>query len=177
MIKEILFHTMKYDALRGSSYIDLPLKIKNKQCCINVKNVDNKCFQWAVLSALFPVKKDAGRVEKYIGNVSRLNFKDIDFPVTENQIPKFEKQNNVSINVFGLDEKENVYPRYISEKASQSTINLLFYKNHYVWIKNFNGLVGKQYNKHKNKKYFCYRCLHGCSDNENNPNQLSIRKT
>ncbi len=57
MIKEILFHTMKYDALRGSSYIDLPPKIKNKRCCINVKNVDSKCFQWAVLSALFPAEK------------------------------------------------------------------------------------------------------------------------
>ncbi len=117
MIKGILFHTMKYNVLRGSSYVDLPPKIKSKRCCINIKNVDNKCFQWAVLSALFPAEKHADRVEKYISHVSRLNFKDINFPVAENQIPKFEKQNNISINIFGLDEKEDVYPRYISEKA------------------------------------------------------------
>jgi hypothetical protein len=101
---------------------------------------------------MFPAEKNADRVDKYFSHVSKLNFNGIDFPVAENQIPKFERQNTVSINVFGLDEKENVYPRYISEKASQSTINLLFYKNHYVWIKNFNGLVSKQYSKQTNKK-------------------------
>ena len=33
-----------YTPLRGSSYIDIPEKIKNKQCCINVINNDNKFF-------------------------------------------------------------------------------------------------------------------------------------
>ena len=45
----------QYTPLRGSSYKDLPdlpKQIKNKQCCINIKNNDNKCFMWAVLSAL-----------------------------------------------------------------------------------------------------------------------------
>ena len=42
----------KYTRLRGSSYIDLPEPIKNKQCYLNVQNNGNKCFMWAVLSAL-----------------------------------------------------------------------------------------------------------------------------
>ena len=42
----------QYTPLRGSSYIDLSEKNKNKQCCMNVKNKDNKCFIWTILSAL-----------------------------------------------------------------------------------------------------------------------------
>ena len=49
------FNLSKYTPIRGSSYVDLPGPIKNKQCCINVQNNDNKCFEWAVLSALHPV--------------------------------------------------------------------------------------------------------------------------
>ena len=32
---------------------------------------------------------------------------------------------------------------------------------HYCWIKNFDRLVSKQYNKDNNKYYHCKRCLHG----------------
>jgi len=166
MIKAVLFHTAKYNVLRGNLYVDLPKKIKNKKCCINVKNNDNKCFQWSILSAMFPKEQNSDRVNKYFPHKNELNFDGINFPVAENHIPKFEKQNGISVNVFGLDERENVYPRYISENASQKTINLLFHRGHYCWIKNFNGLVGGQYSKNKNKKYFCYRCLHGFTSDD-----------
>jgi len=43
----------------GSSYIPTPRWIANEHAVVNVKNLhDNMCFMWAVLSALFPVKKD-----------------------------------------------------------------------------------------------------------------------
>ena len=45
----------KYDPLRGSSYVDLPDIIKNKKAIINVKNSDNKCFMWSILSAIHPI--------------------------------------------------------------------------------------------------------------------------
>ena len=44
----------------------------------------------------------------------------IDFPVSLQQIDKFEKQNPYSINVFGIDGKK-VYPLRIS-KTSQTII-------------------------------------------------------
>ena len=41
-------------------------KIKNKQCCIDVKNKDNKCFILSVLSALHhkDIKRNHDRVTK-----------------------------------------------------------------------------------------------------------------
>lgn len=32
----------------GSKYIDLPEKLENRRACINVKNVDDECFRYAV---------------------------------------------------------------------------------------------------------------------------------
>ena len=59
----------QYTPLRSSSYIDLPEKIKNKKICNNVKNNDNKCFMWSILSALHPIdKKHPDRV-KNINNM------------------------------------------------------------------------------------------------------------
>ena len=45
----------KLQPMKAASYIELPPFIKNKQACVNVENKDNKCFMWAILSALHPV--------------------------------------------------------------------------------------------------------------------------
>ena len=52
-------HVGRYKPMKGSSYVELPDALKNKYCIFNVKNEDNECFKWAVLSALYPAKKDA----------------------------------------------------------------------------------------------------------------------
>ena len=42
----------KSDLLNGEEYIDLTQAVKNKKAVINVKNKDNKCFEYPILSAL-----------------------------------------------------------------------------------------------------------------------------
>ncbi|CAH0562825.1 unnamed protein product [Brassicogethes aeneus] len=42
----------KHELGNGSSYIKLPEEIARKHACVNVKNVDNNCFAWALISAL-----------------------------------------------------------------------------------------------------------------------------
>lgn len=42
----------KYNPMRCGSYLRLPAFIARKKACINVRNNDNKCLKWAVLSAL-----------------------------------------------------------------------------------------------------------------------------
>ena len=37
---------------KGGSYIESPKWLKDKKCCINQKNNDNKCFQYAATLAL-----------------------------------------------------------------------------------------------------------------------------
>ena len=87
----------------GSSYCKLPDSVIKKKACLNVINSDNQCFKWRLLAALH--SKDENRSNRsysYFKYENELNFAGIDFPVYPRQIPKFGKQNNISVNVFFL---------------------------------------------------------------------------
>lgn len=92
----------KFTPQLGSSYIELPPQIIKKQACINIKNDYNACFAWAVTSALYPVTKNSQRISKYPHYSSVLKLEGIQFSMRIKQIPKFEEQNNILINVYIL---------------------------------------------------------------------------
>ena len=77
-----------------------------------------------------------------------------------NKINSFEKLNNISINVYSLDDELNLYPLRISEETFDVCIHLLLIqekeKRHYILMKDLSPFI-----KHdsKNKKYVCPRCL------------------
>ena len=52
--------------------------------------------------------------------------------------------NDIKFNVFGVDDKQSIYPLYIFNKICDKTCNLLLTENHYVWIKDFNKLMNSQ---------------------------------
>ncbi|XP_073995690.1 uncharacterized protein [Rhodnius prolixus] len=94
----------KYPALIISSYIPLPKNIQAKKACINVKNYNDKCFIYTILAKF--VKKNAhvpNRYEKILLK-NKYNFKCIQYPTELKSIPIFERTNNITINIFGLDE-------------------------------------------------------------------------
>ncbi|KAH9645059.1 hypothetical protein HF086_005604, partial [Spodoptera exigua] len=64
----------KFNPLRGSSYVNLPQDIKLKKAVINVKNNDNMCFKWALLSGLYPACKSVDRVASYAIHGNKLKF-------------------------------------------------------------------------------------------------------
>lgn len=159
---------IKYSPLKGSSYINLPDWLNNKKCCINVKNTDDHCFEYAVLSAMHysDIKRDHNRVSCYKSYVGTLNFDHISFPVENTAYEQFEKQNNIPINVFGYDldenEKHDYDVEYVSHiQSEKQTINLLriydLQKSHYVWIKNLNAFVNTSTSN--NSVYCCSKCL------------------
>ena len=51
---------------KGGSYIESPKWLKDKKCCINKKNNDNKCFQYAATLALNfnNIDRDPQRISK-----------------------------------------------------------------------------------------------------------------
>ena len=129
-----------YQPLHGSSYVELPTKLRNpKKGLINIKNKDNECFRWCHIRHLNPQKKDPQRIKKddkqFLGE---LNYKGIKFPVSQKQYNKTEKQNSIRINVFGY-EKGQPFPIHISKEKFEDQINLLLItkdeKNHYVLTK------------------------------------------
>ena len=104
----------KYAPLKGSSYIELPKYLTDKKAIINVKNEDNKCLKWAVLSCLHPAKKNPQRVHKYM-QFKELRFTGVDFPTPLSQMPKVERLNDLAINVFGYTESARVHPLYLTK--------------------------------------------------------------
>ncbi|VDI33807.1 Hypothetical predicted protein [Mytilus galloprovincialis] len=175
-IDQLEIHLNEFKPLAGKSYIPLPQKLTQKKAIINVRNEDDHCFKWAVLSALHNPEvdgKSANRVTQYKQWAGELNFDGIEFPVSLKAIDKFERQNpNLNINVFGYDgvkkgedEEEDlqVYPLRISENTGEKHVDLMFIthndKQHYCWIKSLSRLLTSQVTGNKESVYFCRRCL------------------
>jgi len=164
--KGIDFGVNKYTPISGSSYVENPPFIKNKNCCVNVKNVDNKCFLWSVLSSLYPAEKHSDRLSKYKPYESKLKLGKIDIKngMKINDIEKFEKMNKLKVNVYSLDDKNNINILYHTKEVSISNpINLFWYNNHYSFIKNFSRFSN---NKGSYQCKTCTRCLQTFKFNE-----------
>lgn len=155
--------------IRGSSYIPLPKRISHTKSCINVQNEDTKCFKYAMLAKY--VKDHVYKPSRAYEEVQyRYNFQGITYPVAIKDVSKFEKQNPlVSINIFGLDSSNNVYPLRIAPKEHRDHTDLLLITkgdiSHYVYIKDFERLVCKQLSKRQQSKTTCKRCF--CYVNKN----------
>ena len=87
---------------RDGSYIDSPKWLKDKKSTINPKNNDDKCFQYAVTLVLNldKIKKDPQRVSKIKPFIEKYNLEDIDFPSTSKDWKKFERNNEVALNIL-----------------------------------------------------------------------------
>lgn len=133
--------TNKVNLLGGSSFIKLPKSINDKKAIINVMNYDSRCFKYAILTKFNERKNKNNFSIKYFNFLEKksgLNFNCIDYPTPINQIKKFEKINNLSINVYSCDDKNQIYPLHINnnEKSDHydffflkyNNIALLFYK-------------------------------------------------
>ena len=164
-IKGLYLHTVEYEPLSGSSYIELPKALADKKAIINMKNKDNECFKWCITRALNLVDKHPERITKILQlQAEKLNWKDLKFPMELKDISRFEKLNEISINVYGYEKLNGVYPLKISNAQHYSHhVNLLLIsegeKKHYCLIKSMSRLLASQVTTKKAKKFFCPRCL------------------
>ena len=89
------------------------------------------------MAFLFPVKQKAERISKYKEHIDKVKYDKINFPVKLKEIPKIENMNDdIRFNVYGVDDKQSIYPLYNSKRICDRTCNLLLiengYENHYV---------------------------------------------
>jgi len=163
-IHNLLVNINKYNPMRAGCNIKLPREIMLKRAVINVKSNDNACFAWAVVAALYPAEWNVDRESSYPHYTTVLNLQDIEFPMTLNQIKKFELLNGISINVYTMEDK-NIVPIRLCEHKKDKHVNLLYIQEsqdigHFVWIKNLSRLVTSQLSKHNGKKYICDRYVY-----------------
>ena len=99
---ELIFHGVdalyydlnKISLSRDGSYIDSPEWLKNKQVTINLKNNDDKSFQYALTVALNPeqIKNDPQGISKIKPFIDQSNWKGTDFPTDPDSWKVFEKK-------------------------------------------------------------------------------------
>ena len=125
--------------LSGSSYIKLPVELRNsKKGLINIQNDDQKSFLWCHMRRINPVKVHPERITKEGKKlVKKLDYNDVDFPVREKDFSKIETKNNICINVFCY-ENRLTFPIYVSSQKFENSMDLLHIidsdKSHYVYI-------------------------------------------
>ena len=154
----------QYQPLKGGSYIELPLELRNpNKGLINLQNKDECCFAWCHVRHLHQEKKPQ-RIKKSDNVFIKdkiVNYDGIEFPVTIKDYNKIEKMNSININVFCYEEHQ-FFPIYISKEKFKDHMELLLItegrKKHYVLIKDFNKLMYNQ-TKHGCRKHFCMYCL------------------
>ena len=156
---------MRYNPLRGRSYIPLPKELANKKAFINMQNGDNQCFLWCVLRVLNPKDNHSERVDTELRQKENtLNMEGIEYPVSLKDLNKFEKQNpTISITVLGYERKK-VYPLRSSDYVDrENKVILLIIEQvgvkHYCLVKSLNRLLASQVSNHHGEHYFCLRCL------------------
>ena len=165
--------TQKTKSVLGRSYIKLPQVLTNKRATLNIKNTDDKCFEWCLIASkrYNDIKSnDKNEVYHYKKHTDLIKRPDgITFPITTDDIPRYEELNNIQINVFSLDGYDDdtkdirncINQEYKSNIHRKEVVNLLLIRegdlSHYVLIVNINRLFASKTN-HKSH-HFCENCL------------------
>ena len=154
------FKVCQYLPLAGKHKVKLPKYLADKRAIINVQNDDDRCFGYAILSALFPRKKNANEPYHYAHIFERFGLNNIQYPVWPADVPQIEDQLKINMNLFSFfdDKGHGRYPLYVSRKNHNRTIDLLYWNQHYGWIKRFSALMNDMLPGH-NKMIWCRRCL------------------
>lgn len=155
----------------GGSYIELPNVIKNKQACINIKNNDDRCFEWCLIGYFVMRdnllgKSSKSEVRRYKKFTNLIKIPDNQtYPVNHIEAQNYAKLNNIKINVFELDEN-NITTSLSNDMndRNKDVCNILLIhnedktKSHYVLIQKLDPLLPK-YDNHHEYKHTCPQCL------------------
>ena len=140
-LQSVEVKTATCQTLSGSSHIETPNITKGlSKSLLNVKNKnDNFCFLYCVAAASFAFTGHTFSPKSHRENVTLLKFNSSRMPMPLSSIEPFEKSNNVSINVYQL-ENGKLVAVFHKNKNSKRRVNLLRLvsgsKTHYCLIKN-----------------------------------------
>ena len=109
-------NVMKYEPLKGGSYLPLPTELNSKKCCINIKNDDDKCLMYSVLYHIHKdeIKDHPERPNHYKKYEDDFDWSKINFPVQIKDTHIIEKLIDYGINVFGYE--KSPFPLHITKR-------------------------------------------------------------
>ena len=159
-IYSLNLNAVRFAFLSGSAWSSLFQFLQNKKAIMDVQNEDDRCFGYAIASALHPINSNAQRPQKYLDYFEETGLNDIENFVNPVDIPNLKERLNISINLYSYfdDIGRSRHPMYISRHKSVCEIDLLYFNEHYAWIKNFSCLC-TDLTHYANRLFYCKRCL------------------
>ena len=159
------------DEMTVGKFIPLPDWLDAKKALTNMKNEnDEECFKWCIGRWKNPVGKNPQRITSLLKKqCEEFNWDGISFPVSWRGIDRFERQNDISVNVLGLDGKEIVTLRKTKEKKENHVILFKLKQGeneHFALVNNVNRLWFGQDSKNKNQRHVCDGCLNSFNSKE-----------
>jgi len=146
----------------ASGFIPLPRWVKTKGAVVNVRSNRDDCFKLCILASFNKSNKHLVQLKNVQKYEKLFNF-DINFPAKLVDVKRFCALNDVSINVYGILEEDEIYPIHICKEEKEQHFNLLYLSNntagHYCLITSLSRLLTKQLSKAHGRRYFCNRCL------------------
>jgi hypothetical protein len=158
---DIQITKVEHMSYAGNAYTELPEFLEKKHAIVNVRNKDNRCFGYALLSSLHPTTDHVSRRTHYDHFfVVHPTRNGLDYPIEIDQFEDIEERINIPFNVYTFydDEGRARYPLYISREDPDTAIDLLLWKGHYAWIKSFTRFLGDE-NPNRHKRFYCKRCF------------------
>ena len=160
--------TAEYTPIHGNSYIPTPQAIVDKKAIINPENQNENCIKYCIAASQHHHqmdKKHLDRSSQYEQYFKNFNFEGCSIPMEIDDFTKFEKNNNMAINVYHIKhDGKLISPLRITQRdvRPEEYVNLLLIEGeehcHYTWIKNFDRLLSYGDN---HTRQFCPFCCHG----------------
>ena len=159
------------DEMTVGKFIPLPDWLDAKKALTNMKNEnDDECFKYCLGRWKNPVEKNPQRITSLLKKqCEELIWEGISFPISWRGIDRFERQNDISVNVLGLDGKEIVTLRKTKEKKENHVILFKLKQGeneHFALVNNLNRLWFGQDSKNKNQRQVCDGCLNSFNSKE-----------
>ena len=144
------------------TYVETPEYLHNKKCVVNIKNENNRCFQYSIVKSVYhdEINNNINRVSSVEPYIDCINWKNITFPPTRYDYEKFEK-NNRSMALFVLNYGDNgkithIFNSNYIKEINQHVILLLLENKHYVTVTRLNALIRDSNNS---RMVYCIHCL------------------
>jgi len=154
----------KYEPPSAGKYFPLPKQIADKRAVVSVRNADEFCFKYAMLSKFVKRNPQTFQSRVYKKLDGKYDWTNVNFPAQLKDIKTFLRNNeNCSINLYELGKDQRVLPvRVMDEKEDHTDLLIQTRQNsgsHYSWIKHFNRLFCTSLSKHNGKKFMCKKCF------------------
>jgi hypothetical protein len=180
---------MRYVPDSGSSYFHLDNYITQKYAVTNIKNMDEKCFFYALVYAIqlqTDKKLDNRYLSKFNDYFQKYNFDDRDCPISlhPNIIQRYadKVQHNISVYLYHNESKKRAQQIYFTGYKYEKTVDLLYVisadekNHHFCSINTLSRLITQGCSHTKTRSFICRNCQAGFVSQEKMMKHISLCK-